>query len=283
MDRYSDEELTNFGYRKSVTHPSLWFRYVQGKPRFASCDAPKDEIDKDIKRGDDLNKDHIRKPFLDVYYDAEFTGLHSKTEFISIGMISDSGNHFYAEFTDYNKEFVNDWIQTNVIDNLKFNDKEDFVDRQYDPKRYGLSMDVKGNSCDVQNLLMEWLKHEADVDMQKIRIKTDCYAYDWVLLINLLTSKGSALDMPDWIHYIPIDLSTLLYAGGIDPDINREEFAGYTDEWENNKNFNKKVEPLKHNALWDTFIIEQCFKRFDHHTSSSGIGVLSLNKLKRNV
>ena len=38
-----------------------------------------------------------------IYYDAEFTGLHINTTLISIGMVSDSGSFFYAEFNDYDK------------------------------------------------------------------------------------------------------------------------------------------------------------------------------------
>lgn len=57
-----------------------------------------------------------------IYYDSEFTGLHKDTTLISIGLISECGTKtFYAEFLDYDKSQVDDWIQNNVIDNLLFN------------------------------------------------------------------------------------------------------------------------------------------------------------------
>lgn len=40
---------------------------------------------------------------LKVYYDAEFTGLNRNTDLISIGLVSEYGNYFYAEFIDYDK------------------------------------------------------------------------------------------------------------------------------------------------------------------------------------
>ena len=46
-----------------------------------------------------------------IFFDCEFTGLHKNTTLISIGLISDCGKTFYAEFTDYDKGQVDDWIK----------------------------------------------------------------------------------------------------------------------------------------------------------------------------
>ena len=58
---------------------------------------------------------------LPIYYDAEFTGLHKNTTFISIGLVTEKGSYFYAEFNDYDESQVDDWIQKHVINNLQFN------------------------------------------------------------------------------------------------------------------------------------------------------------------
>ena len=57
-----------------------------------------------------------------VFLDTEFTGLHKNTTLISLGITSEFGDSFYAEFTDYDRESIeNDkWIQYNVINNLVF-------------------------------------------------------------------------------------------------------------------------------------------------------------------
>jgi len=52
-----------------------------------------------------------------LFFDTEFTGLHQNTTLISIGIIADSGETFYAELTDYAKDQVNDWLRDNVIAN----------------------------------------------------------------------------------------------------------------------------------------------------------------------
>lgn len=34
-----------------------------------------------------------------IFFDTEFTGLHQNTTLISIGLVSDEGERFYAELT----------------------------------------------------------------------------------------------------------------------------------------------------------------------------------------
>jgi hypothetical protein len=38
-----------------------------------------------------------------LFLDTEFTGLHQNTTLISIGLIADTGDTFYAELTDYDR------------------------------------------------------------------------------------------------------------------------------------------------------------------------------------
>lgn len=53
-----------------------------------------------------------------VFFDTEFTGLHRLTTLISIGLIAENERKFYAEFTDYNWDHVDPWLQENVVDKL---------------------------------------------------------------------------------------------------------------------------------------------------------------------
>lgn len=43
-----------------------------------------------------------------IFFDTEFTGLHKDTSLISIGLVSENGQKFYAEITDYDKSQIND-------------------------------------------------------------------------------------------------------------------------------------------------------------------------------
>lgn len=173
-----------------------------------------------------------------IFLDVEFTGLHQNTTLISIGLISDCGKTFYAEFTDYNKNQIDDWIKENIIKNLKFID--DFQVRGF-PNH----VEIKNNSLHIKGNLHIWLQQFKYIEMWG-----DCLAYDWVLFCELF---GGALKIPKHICYIPFDICTLFKIKGIYPDINREEFAN------GEQFFEGKIE--KHNALWDAKVIKMCYDR----------------------
>lgn len=176
---------------------------------------------------------------MNVYWDCEFTGLHQRTTLISIGLVTEDGRSFYAELTDYDKTQVDDWIQGNVIDNLLFGDLR--LDG------YGINKrEVKDNAREVSRYLSEWL--DCVGCKEAIEMWGDCLAYDWVLFCELF---GGAFKIPANVYYIPFDICTLFQAGGVDPDVNREKFAGLEDS----------PEKVKHNALWDAKVIKACYEK----------------------
>lgn len=190
-----------------------------------------------------------------IFFDTEFTGLHQNTTLISIGLVSEDGKTFYAEFTGYDKTQVDEWLQTNVIDKLEIGQYTD--DDDYFP--YSDAVTVKGDREEIAFCLEHWLNQIARGDAaygdkrniysdripQKLEMWSDCLAYDWVLFCQLW---GHAFKIPDCVYYIPFDICTLLKSKGIDPDINREEFAGMG-------------EGKKHNALWDARVIKGCYEK----------------------
>lgn len=169
-----------------------------------------------------------------LFFDTEFTGLHKNTSLISIGIVSECGRSFYAEFTDYDKSQVNDWIKENVILHLRFTGEYSSVPA-VDHEHHAM----KGSKLQVSNSLTEWMSQ-----FESIEFWSDCLAYDWVLFCDLF---GGALNLPKNIFYIPFDLSTLLKMKGVDPDISREEYSGITSR--------------KHNALHDAKIIKACYEK----------------------
>lgn len=181
-----------------------------------------------------------------IFLDTEFTGLHQKTTLISIGLVSEDGREFYAEFTDYDKSQVNEWIRENVINKLMLGDREtytsDFIK--------GGSTSAKGDKFYIKNALRLWLssfdKEIGDED-ESIEIWSDCLAYDWVLFCELF--RG-AVNIPKNIYYIPFDLSTLLKIKGVDPDINRHKFGEVVNDVDR-----------QHNSISDAVDIKACYNK----------------------
>ena len=171
-----------------------------------------------------------------LFFDTEFTGLHQKTTLISIGIVSDCGKTFYAELTDYDKTQIDDWLQTNVIDNLFLS----FIDNN-------ASLDdwrIVGDSKTVKEALEHWL-----AQFESVQIWSDCLAYDWVLFCQIF---GHAFNIPKNIYYIPFDICPLLLERDGNADISREEYA---------EPFINVGGGAKHNALWDAHVIMACYKR----------------------
>jgi len=196
-----------------------------------------------------------------IFFDAEFTGLHQNTTLVSIGLTSKDGRTFYAELNDFDQNQVDDWIRMHVLQNLLFHappegQQEYWTQSRVTPEmplHQAWNLEMRGNSDEVANSLTEWLSQ-----FESIEIWGDCLAYDWVLFNQLF---GHAFNIPKNVHYIPFDICTLFKVHGIDPDINREEFAaGWLD--------NSRGRPQKHNALWDAKVIEACHR----HLISMGSG-----------
>lgn len=157
-----------------------------------------------------------------VFFDTEFTGLHHNTTLMSIGMVAEDGRTFYAELTDYDKSQLDDWLEKNVVSNF--------------------TGEGRTNMLNLDKKIEAFLEPYDQVEMW-----SDCLAYDWVLFNRIW---GHAFNLPKKIYYIPFDVCTFMKIRGIDPDINREDFA-----------FGGKPEVAqKHNALWDAQVIRACYE-----------------------
>lgn len=191
------------------------------------------------------NTENLLKKKTKVFFDCEFTGLHQYTTLISIGLISECGKTFYAELTDYDKSQIDQWLQENVIDNFTIPSYlEDNNSRIYYRNKEDKSeINYKGDLKDLKNVLQDWLNQFELVEMY-----SDCLSYGWVLFNQIF---GHAFNIPKNIYYIPFDLCTAFKIKGIDPDINREEFADYF------------TNSRKHNALHDAIVIKTCFEKLD--------------------
>jgi hypothetical protein len=198
-----------------------------------------------------------------IYFDCEFTGLHQDTTLISLGITSDCGKTFYAEFNDYDQSQIDPWLKENVIDNLRFRapkegESEHFIasrdsDNPVGNDIYrGYSVELRGSKKEIRAELVRWLNQ-----FESVEVWGDCLAYDWVLFCQLF---GHAFNLPKNVHYIPFDLCTLLKINGIDPDISREDFAWESDFLED--------QGKKHNALWDAKVIRACVDRIESEFKS---------------
>lgn len=184
-----------------------------------------------------------------LFLDSEFTGLRKDTTLISLGIESQDGRTFYAEFNDYDTTQVDDWLQNNVIDTLLMSPPPEDEQEYYVATRTNghvgnlydnYSVQLRGDKETIRVELIAWLRQFGGKD--SVMIVSDCLAYDWVLFCDIF---GGAFNVPEQVYYIPIDLCTILYVKGIDPDESREKLAN--------------MNGAKHNALYDAKVIKSCY------------------------
>ena len=153
-----------------------------------------------------------------VYFDTEFTGLdHRNPQLISIGMIAESGEKFYAEFTDYDKKLINDWVQENVIEKtilytrkhggLQWDDSIKYISEHYPGtarvNALGFTY-VVGDTRYILEKLNKWLDIISEHGAEQIQLISDVCHYDMYLLCNQVF--GGAFNLPSFVNPVCYDI-----------------------------------------------------------------------------
>ena len=190
-----------------------------------------------------------------LFFDMEFTGLRQNTTPISLGIVSEDGKKFYAEFTDYDESQCNDWIKENVIKNLKLAGMGVGVSDtdENPPLRI-----VMGDKRYIRQEANGWLRQ-----FNKIQFVSDVCHYDFVLLIDLLTNGGTALDLPENIsavcHDLNMDIARHFHVSDRKAfDMSREQIMNDLCGPED------IVTGEKHNSLYDAEIIKEIYEEIGY-------------------
>ena len=173
-----------------------------------------------------------------LFLDAEFTGLEQEGELMSLAIVGKGGQHFYAEFTDFEENRLSGWHREHVLPFMFLQEggrKEDLPES---------GTYYRGRRKGVLPVLKAWLGQ-----WDAVVFWGDVPAYDWVLFCDLF---GGALNLPGHIHFVVRDLATFFELEGYDVNIGRFDFVD--SEVKGRAPF-----PLvQHNALADAWIGLQC-------------------------
>lgn len=211
---------------------------------------------------------------MNLYFDTEFTGLVPGTTLISLGIVSENGDKFYAEFTDYDRNQVTPWIEENVIKNLRAYRQLESPDGLaiYEPADETFDFDYcLGDTNYIKEKLSEWIKwhaHElSGKEPQRVQFVSDVCHYDFYLLQNQIF--GGAFEIPDYINPVCYDICQ---------DINEWSCMGVGNNFNITRNMynafdisrEKLVEDallelpkgIKHNALYDAEVIKILYEYY---------------------
>lgn len=185
-----------------------------------------------------------------IFFDTEFTGLHQNTTLVSIGLVSDEGERFYAELTDYDETQCDDWITKNVLDHLLLSGNTE-LEKELEEDE--LTTRVIGNRDDVRTALLNWLDGFGD----DIQFVSDVCHYDMVLLCELIAD--GAMLLPEYInpfcHDLCQDISMIL-------NISEKAAFGISREQLLTDRGIDLPKGQKHNALYDAEVIKAIHEDF---------------------
>lgn len=184
-----------------------------------------------------------------LFLDTEFTSLSREAHLISMALVAESGEAFYAEFTDVPPHLIegNAWVKENVLPQLFLSRSE----LHQAPQR----MYVRAETAAIRAALEEWLAQFGEVRnatgevIPHLEVWADVPAYDWVFFAELF---GGALHLPPTLDYIVRDLATWLQCRGIDPATPRLHLL--TDE--------ERPDGHPHNALFDARVGMRILQKF---------------------
>lgn len=142
-----------------------------------------------------------------IFLDTEFTSLTQEAQLLSLALVAETGEKFYVEFNDYNPDSITDWVQTNVIEHFEMNDVEASI------RVDGNEVKYKCGTKEVLEYLIKWLDQ-----FDNIQMWADVPHYDWVLFCELF---DGSMNLPENLHFICLDLATLLTVKGYNPDVSR--------------------------------------------------------------
>lgn len=178
---------------------------------------------------------------MNFYIDTEFNEQPGSIELISIGIVSELGDTFYAENSLLNKDACNEWVQENVLPKLLYYGKDAL------PGTVGISDEKKvaafsrpavlhhhkvyGGTYLIKKHLLEWFEAcSQDRPLERVG-EPEFWAYfadyDWVVFCWIF---GRMIDLPPNFPKFCLDLKQEMKQNNLSGDWKREKCPDPEDE-----------------------------------------------------
>lgn len=158
-----------------------------------------------------------------IFIDTEFIEDGKTIDLLSIGLVKENGECYYAVNKEADLTKACEWVKGNVIPNLFIND---FTEVNYSKSREQIKNDI----LEFCNGVTEFWGYYSD--------------YDWVVFCQLF---GKMIDLPDGWPMFCLDVKQIMHALGI----NKEDIL-------KSKDVSKSY--IEHNALEDAVEIKTMYE-----------------------
>ena len=167
------------------------------------------------------------------FFDTEFIEWSGGIDIVSLGIVSENGDTFYAESTNFDERNADQWVKDNVLSKLRWWGNEQSSKgycnvSAHQPKHNQWAMEVFGPNTLIAKSVLDWIEScELTMDMKpgSRHITADPVfysyygAYDWVIFARLF---GRLIDKPDSFPMWVRDLKQMMWERGLDTDWKRQ-------------------------------------------------------------
>ena len=163
------------------------------------------------------------------FFDTEFIEKPNTIELISIGIVSEDGQEYYAISSEFDARKANVWVMENVIDKLEKDIKRKTV-------------------ATIKKEIIEFVVNKKD---DRPNFYAYYGAYDWVVFCWIF---GAMIDLPDGFPQYQKDLKGMvdnLIEDKLKKDFTQKDFDKELEAFKSNKKYPKQDEDTEHNALDD--------------------------------
>ena len=157
----------------------------------------------------------------DYFFDTEFyeSGPDNPIQFISIGIVSEDGDEYYAVSSEFDENSLSDWLKENVVPIL------------------GVPPEKRKTIEQIKNEILSFLGDDED----PVFIADYC-SYDWVVFCQLF---GTMMDLPDHFPKFCLDVQQFKKQIKYDGDLPEQGEGGEHNALSDAKECMKRWEFLK--------------------------------------
>ena len=159
------------------------------------------------------------------FLDTEFIESAVGIELVSIGIVSERGDTFYAESTNFDERNADQWVKDNVLSKLTWWGNEN-SDKSYHNgstlrnANNTLKSEFFGPDVFIRDGILRWMSDIAgtrNLDPQFYAYFAD---YDWVIFCRLF---GRMINLPKGFPHFCMDLKQMMEERGLDTEWKRQQ------------------------------------------------------------
>ncbi|MCP4394424.1 MAG: hypothetical protein GY804_09205 [Alphaproteobacteria bacterium] len=200
------------------------------------------------------------------------TPNQSDVDMISVGLVADTGETFYAECNDYDPSRLSDQVKSKILSNLSFESPKPGESEYFSWGKNGNSVELRESTSVIHTYIADWFQELLGgplswVDYTNGGINPSIapelittpeiviVAYSKQAEVFFDNLWGDIFNIPQCVYSNQINLRHLLLINDIDPTINLEDFAGMSFVESNHVP----------NALWHAKIIKACYAKLNQN------------------